>query len=183
MTAETQSTHGETTESTEAEGHGGGGLPQLQFDNWAGQIFWLLIIFVVLYIYLSRVFTPRIRKVVDGRAEAIATAVVTAKQVQAEALEQAKAAEAEVADARARAHKVAADARAAAAAEAAERNAAEETRVAAQVAEAETRIQAARDAAMGHVAGIANETATAIVAKLTGKAPTVAELKAAEGAR
>jgi F-type H+-transporting ATPase subunit b len=171
-----------TTETTEAE-HGGGGLPQFEFQHWGGQIAYLVLLFVILYVLMSRVFAPRMRRVIDERESTIATAIDTAKQVQTEALEQAKAAEAEVAEARARAHRVAADARAAAAAAAAERNATEESRVAARVAEAEARIQAARDAAMSHVGGIANETATAIVAKLTGTAPTVAELKAAEGAR
>ena len=42
-------------------------------------------------------------------------------------------------------------------------------------------VTAAREAAMTNVAGIAADTAQAIVQKLTGKAPTAAELAAARG--
>jgi F-type H+-transporting ATPase subunit b len=42
----------------EAEHASGGGLPQFEFQWWIGQIFWLLIIFGVLYVLLSKVFPP-----------------------------------------------------------------------------------------------------------------------------
>ena len=74
--------HAET--ATPAE-HGSGGLPQFQFEHWAGQIGYLLILFVVLYLLVSKVFAPRLRKVMDERADTISNAVATARQVQAEA--------------------------------------------------------------------------------------------------
>lgn len=178
---------GETHATTEAE-HGGGGLPQFQFQHWAGQIGYLLILFVVLYLLMSRVFTPRLRKVIDERADTIAGALEQARKVQEEANAQAAKAQADLADARAKAHKLASDARAKAAAEAQARQAAEDAKLADKMAEAETRIRASRDAAMGHVATIASDTASAIVEKLTGAAPKAADLTAAlaaakEGAR
>ncbi|MBI5941283.1 MAG: hypothetical protein HY859_12720 [Caulobacterales bacterium] len=182
MTAETQSTSG-TTESTEAEGHGGGGLPQLRFEQWGGQIFWLLIIFAVLYLALSRIFTPRLRGVIDERARTISEAVETARTVQAEALDQARTAEAELAEARARSQRVAAEARAKSVAESAERGAVEDAKVAERVAAAEAEIRKARDAAMGNVSGIAQDITAAIVAKLTGAPASAAEIKAALAGR
>lgn len=181
MAAETQSNHG-TTETTEAEGHGGGGLPQLQMDVWAGQIIWLLAIFIVLYIALSRVFTPRIRKVLDERSSTIETALATARQVQAEAEAQARAATNELAEARAQAQRVAAEARAKTSAESAERAAVQDAKVAEQVAAAEARIAAMRENAMANVGAIADDAAKAIVEKLTGRAATAAEMKAVGGA-
>lgn len=181
MAAETQSTHG-TTETTEAEGHGGGGLPQLQMDVWAGQIFWLLVIFIVLYVALSRIFTPRLRKVIDERASTIAGALETAKKVQAEAEVQAREAAAEVAEARAQSQRVAAEARAKASADIAEKSAAADAETAGKVAEAEARIAAMRESAMSSVGAVADEITKAIVEKLTGKAATAAEVKAAGGA-
>ena len=77
--------HAET--ATPAE-HGSGGLPQFQFEHWAGQIGYLLILFVILYVLVSKVFAPRLRKVMDERADTISTAVATARQVQAEAADQ-----------------------------------------------------------------------------------------------
>jgi len=193
MAAETQHTlpaaeagealhgHEATPHSTtsEAEGHGGGGLPQFRFEQWGGQIVWLLLIFAVLYVLLGRVFVPRLRRVIDERARTISEAVEQARSVQAEAAEQARVAEAEVAEARAASQRVALDARARANAEAATRQAAEDEKIAQRVDEAEARIRAARDAAMANVGSIATETAAAIIEKLTGKPAAAGEIEAA----
>ena len=178
---------GDTHATTAAE-HGSGGLPQFEFQHWAGQIAWLLILFVILYVLMARVFTPRLRKVLDERTNTIASALDQARKVQEEANAQAAQAQSDLAEARAKAHKMATDARAKASAEAQARQAAEDARLADKMAEAETRIRASRDAAMAHVATIASDTASAIVEKLTGAAPKAADLSAAlaavkEGAR
>lgn len=171
-----------TDASTTAEHGSGGGIPQFQFEHWGGQIAYLLVLFAILYVLISRVFAPRMRKVIDERAGAISGALEAAKQVQVEAQDQARAAQVEVADARAQSQRVAAEARAKAIAEAAERSAVAETEVAGKIAEAEVRIAAMRDRAMAEVGTIVTETTRAIVEKLTGKAATAAEVKAAGGA-
>jgi len=76
--------------------NGGGGLPQFELQYWGGQIVWLLLIFIVLYTLMSRVFIPRLRRVKDTRAETIASAVAEARRVQDEADAQASAARAEI---------------------------------------------------------------------------------------
>lgn len=171
--------------TTEVAAHGGegGGLPQFRFEHWGGQIVWLLLIFLLLYILLGRVFVPRLRKVLDTRAETISKAVAEAKQVQAEAESLAQAAKAEVDQARAEARRVAADAKAKAAAEIAQRQAELERELDAKLAEAEGRIRGLRDQAMGNVSVIASETAQAMVEKLTGQAAAPAEVEAALAAR
>jgi F-type H+-transporting ATPase subunit b len=168
--------HGVAT--AEAE-HGGGGLPQFESQHWVGQIGYLLILFVILYVLIARVFAPRMRRVFDERETTIATAISAARQVQAEAAGQAAAAKAEVEKARAdsRAASVAAKARVTDAANA--RAAEEEAVVNARIAEAETAIGKTRDAAMANVATIAADTASAIVERLTGRAPTADETAAA----
>lgn len=169
---------GATHEASGAE-HGSGGLPQFEFQHWGGQIAYLLVLFAILYVLIARVFTPRMRAVIDERASQIAGALESARQVQAEALEQSRAAAAELAEARARSQALSFDARAKANAEAAERSTAEEAKLAEHLAEAETRIQGLRDSAMASVGAVASETAQAIVQKLTGKAASAADLKAA----
>lgn len=185
MAADSPESHGPDaahTATTEAD-HGSGGLPQFQFQHWGGQIVWLVFLLVVLYGLIARVFAPRMRRVLDERASTIATALETARQVQAEALDQAKTGEAELAEARARSQRVAVDARAKAAADSAAVAAVEDAKVAERIAAAEADIRKARDAAMGNVAGIAEDITTAIVAKLTGKAPAAADVKAALAGR
>ena len=160
-------TIGEPGATTEVA-HESAGLPQFQFQHWAGQIGYLLILFAILYVLMAKVFAPRIRKVFDERRSTIDTALSSARSVQAEANAQAEAARQALADARAKATKTAVDAKTKAATEATQRQAAQEAELNAQLGEAETRIRAARDAALAQVGGIASETAAAIIEKLTG---------------
>lgn len=162
--AATIAEHGATTEVA----HESGGLPQFQFQHWAGQIGYLLILFVILYVLMAKVFAPRIRKVFDERRNAIDGALASARAVQAEANAQAEAANQALNDARSKASKTAQDAKTKAAAEAAEAQAALEADLNAQLGEAETRIRASRDKALGQVGAIASDAASAIVEKLTG---------------
>lgn len=167
-----------THETTEAA-HGGesGGLPQFQFEHWAGQIVYLIFLFAILYFLIAKVFAPRMRRVFDERENTISGAVAAARQVQAEAAGQAEQAKAEVEQARAAARGTAAAAKARVTEEANARAAAEEATVNSRIAEAETAIGKTRDAAMANVSTIAADTAAAMVERITGKAPTAAELK------
>ena len=170
----------DTHASTEAaHGEGGGGLPQLEFQHWFGQIVYLIFLFAILYWLMAKVFVPRLRGVIDQRAATIADAVTAARQVQAEAAGQAEEAKAEVEAARASSRSTAAAAKARVTDAANARAAEEEAVVNARIAEAETAIGKTRDAAMTNVASIASDTAAAIVERLTGKAPTAAEASAA----
>lgn len=169
--------------TTAAEGHGGGGgLPQFETQHWFGQIAYLLVLFLVLYLLIAKVFAPRLRRVMDERAGTISSAVAAARQVQAEAASQAEAARAEVAAARAEARATAAAAAQRIAEQAAARKAADEAEVAQRISEAEASIGRTRDAAMASVGAIADDAAAAIVSRLTGQAPTAAELAAVKGA-
>jgi len=155
------------------------GLPQFDLGQWPGQMLWMLIIFGVLLLLFARVFTPRIGGAIAAREDKISGDIGEARRLRDEAEAQSKAAAEELAQARSRAQKLAADAKSAVGAEAARRQAAEEARLAQVTAEAESRINAARAEAMGQVPGIAAEAASAIVEKLTGKAPGAAELRRA----
>ncbi len=166
-------------ESTEAAEHGSSGLTQFEFGYWPGQIFWLLIVFAVLYVILSKLFLPRVGGAIEARAAKIEGDLADARVARDEAERQSAEAAAELAQARARAQKTAADAKAAAKAEAETRNAAEEAKLNERLAAAEAGIQAGREKAMSNVRSLAAETAEAIVEKLSGQAPTRAEVDAA----
>ncbi len=168
-----------TTEAAHGGEHESGGLPQFEFQHWFGQIVYLVFLFVVLYFLIARVFAPRMRRVFDERASTISTAIETARQVQAEAAGQAEAAKREVEEARAASRATAAAAKARVTDEANARAAAEEATVSARIADAEAAIGRTRDAAMANVGSIAAETASAMVERLTGKAPAAAETAAA----
>ena len=145
------------------------GLPQFDLGQWPGQMVWMLIIFGVLVLLFTFVFTPRVGGTIADREDKISGDIGQARRLRDEAEAQSKAAADELAEARARAQRLAADAKAAVAAEAAKRQGEEEARLEKVMADAEARIAAARTEAMGQVRGIAAETADAIVQRLTGQ--------------
>lgn len=181
MLGETPAEAAAATHAATEPGQGeSSGLPQFEFQHWAGQIVYLIFLFVLLYLLIAKVFAPRMRRVFDEREQTISGALAAARQVQAEAAGQAEAAKKELEDARAAARATAVAAKARVTQEAKARAAAEEATVAARIAEAEGAIARTRDAAMGNVSAIAAETALAMVERLTGTVPSQDELAAAE---
>jgi len=169
----------EETGAAPAHEGGSGGLPQFDLAAWPGQMAWFLIFFAIVFVLMVRVFVPRIGGTIAEREGKISGDIAEARRLKDEADAQAAQAEAEAAQARAAAAKLASDARAKAQAEIAAALAQEEAKLAEAGAAAEARINAAREAAMGHVGEIAQDTAAAIVEKLTGRAVSPAELAAA----
>ena len=170
-----------THASTVPAEQGSSGLPQFNIAQWPGQVVWILIVFAVMFFLFSRVFVPRVGGTIAAREDRIAGDIGDARRMKAEADAEAAAAAAETAQARARAQRLALDARARVQADAAAEEAREQAKLAEQMARAETQIMTARDRAMTNVRQIALQAAGAIVEKLTGTAPTVAELSAAQG--
>jgi len=156
------------------------GLPQFDLAQWPGEAVWMLFIFLVMFILFSRVFVPRVGGTISAREDRIAGDIGDARRLKAQADDEAAAAAAETAQARARAQKLALDAKARVQAEAASAGALEEAKLAEQLARAEVQIASTRDQAMSNVRQIALEAASSIVEKLTGTAPTVAQLSAAQ---
>ena len=47
------------------------GMPQLDPTYWASQGFWLILIFTLLYLALSKLFIPKIKNSIDDRENRI----------------------------------------------------------------------------------------------------------------
>lgn len=149
-----------------------GGMPQLNFDDYAPQLVWLALIFVALYLLLSRIALPRVASAIEGRRNRVAHDIDEAARLKREADEALAAYEQALADARGQAHNIAAEMRERVNADMAAQRAALDKRLERQTAEAEARIRATRDAAMGNVRQIAVETTEALVTKLLGQPVT-----------
>jgi F-type H+-transporting ATPase subunit b len=160
------------------------GLPQIDFANplTTSQVVWGVLIFLVLYILLSRGALPKVASVLAERANTISADLDAAKMAKQEA--DAAAAEVLRATREAQASAAAEVAQASAAAKAAaEIEAARATAVLeAQLADAEARIHAARKAAMGALREVAAEATSALAGRLMGHAPDAAAVDAAVGA-
>jgi F-type H+-transporting ATPase subunit b len=168
----------EPTAHSEAPG-GHGSFPPFQSQHFPSQIFWLVLIFVLLYLLMARVALPRIASIFAERTKRIGDDLAAAQRFK----EQSEAANAayqqSLADARAHAQAIANETRDKHAAEAAATNKKLETQLHEKLAAAEQSIASTRTAAMGNVSGIAAETAAAIVQRLIGTTPSAQDVAAA----
>jgi F-type H+-transporting ATPase subunit b len=165
--------HGEAkgaTAHTEADG-GHKAFPPFQKDTFASQLVSLTIAFVALYLIVSRIALPRVGSVLDERQNTIEGDLAEAQRLKDESDNALKAYESDLAAARSRAQAISAETREKLNAESeAERKKLEE-RLSLKLAESEKTIATTREAAMRSVRGIATDTASAIVQRLTGVMP------------
>jgi F-type H+-transporting ATPase subunit b len=151
---------------TEAEGGQKAPFPPFQKDTFASQLVSLVIVFVALYLIVSRIALPRVGGVLDERQNTIEGDLAEAQRLKDESDGTLKAYEGELgAETREKLN----------AASEAERKTLEE-RLSLKLAEAEKTIASRREAAMSNVRGIAADAAAAIVQRLTGVVPDSASV-------
>jgi F-type H+-transporting ATPase subunit b len=166
-----------TTTSTGAEAKGA--FPPFATETYASQLLWFAIAFGLLYYVMSRIALPRIAAVMENRSERIAADLAEAEKLRAESEAAGAAYEKSLNDARAKAKTIAQEMRDALSAESDAKRKALEAELHQRLAVAETTIASRTQDAMASVRGIAADTATAIVERLTGQAPERRSIDAA----
>jgi F-type H+-transporting ATPase subunit b len=161
-----------TQTHTEAPGGHSGGFPPFQKDTFASQLIWLAITFVLLYVVMARVALPRVGAIIDARRSRIEGDLATANRLKVSAGEAMTAYEKSLAEARNRAQTLAAETRDRLHAEAEKNRKALEEQLNIKLAAAEKTIATTKTQAMTNVRAIAIDAAGAIVARLTGSAPS-----------
>jgi F-type H+-transporting ATPase subunit b len=159
------------------------GMPQLNFNNplTLDQVGWGAVIFLIFFLLCWSWGLPQVKRVLDQRADAIASDLDAARAVKSEA----DGAIRELTEATARAR---AEAQAAISAavdktkrEAAERAATLDAQLDARLQESEQRIAAAQSSAMRALRTVATDAATALIARLTASTPDPARVERAVG--
>ena len=155
--------------------HPGGGKPQFppfNKETFASQLVWFAIFFIALYVIISRLAIPRIGGIIDARRGRVEGDLAEANRLKGQSDDALKAYEKSLADARGRAQALANETRDKLTADAEVRRKALESQLNAKLADAEKTIAATKSAAMSNVHGIAVDTASAIVQRLIGSAPS-----------
>lgn len=150
------------------------GMPQLCFDWYPNQIFWLAVTLVAIYLILTRVALPRIGAVLAERRGTIINDIAAAEDLKTKAQEAEKAYNDALAAARAEAGKIVAKARADIQVDLDAAVAAADAQISERTAASETRIAEIRAGALDSVTEVARDTAVEIVAALGGKADAAA---------
>ena len=159
------------------------GMPQLCFDWYSNQIFWLVVTMVVVFLIMSRIALPRIASVLAERHGAIQSDLDKAEAMKAQAVEAENAYNQALVDARAQAAEIVAEARADIQKDLDAAIAKADSEIAAKSAECEVAIKEIRDNAMSAVKDVANDTAAEIVKAIMPGAADAKTVKAAVAAR
>ncbi len=154
-----------------------GGLPQLNPADFAPQLAWLAVTFVLLYLVLSRVTLPRIGEVLEERRDRVQRDLDAAGRFKADTDAALAAYEKALGDARQKASSMAKEVRDRLAADTEGERTRIEGELGAKLAEAEARISATKSKALQSVDEIAAETASAVIGKLLGEDVSPAEVK------
>ena len=166
----TETTAGTASTSTCVVDGSAVGMPQLCFDWWPNQIFWLVLTLVVIYFVLSRIALPRISAVLAERAGTITNDIAAAEELKQKAKEAEEAYEKALADARAEAQRIAAETKAGIQAELDAEMEKADAEISARTAESEKAIADIQASAMDSVKDVAKDVAKDIVGAMGGKA-------------
>ena len=165
--------------ATETQTEQKAGFPPFEPEHFPSQLLWLAITFGAIYLFVSRVMVKRVGGALAGRADRIAHDLEEASAAKARADEMTAAYTKSLADARDKAQGLAREMRDSTTAASEAKRKTIEADLAAKLASADKEIAARKTQAMANVGAIAQETAAAIVAQLTGEAAKPAELRAA----
>jgi F-type H+-transporting ATPase subunit b len=164
---ETQGTH-ESVGAPGGEAHHEGVFPPFQTENFAPQLIWLVLIFGVLYILMSRIALPRVGGIIETRDAKIAADLDASRDMQSKAQAAAQANDEHLRRRREEAQAIGREAQQKIANEAAAQRTRAEADAAEKIRAAEERIGAAKTAALANVEQIALDAAASIIEKLTG---------------
>lgn len=147
--------------------HKSGGLPQLHAPDFAPQLFWLAVTFVLLYWIMSKVALPRIGEVIEERRDRIQRDLAAAERLKGETDKALQTYEKALSDARGSASAIARKTRDELGAEVDKERKAVEDQLAKKLADAEASIAATKTKALASVKDIAGDTVVEIVNALT----------------
>jgi F-type H+-transporting ATPase subunit b len=178
-TQSTQAGVNATAQTTAADPAQSAAFPPFDASTFGGQLFWLAVVFVALYVLMSRLVLPRLTGIIEARETTLARDLDTAAAAKQRAEEAGRAYEASLSEARGRAQGLAQETRDTLAAQTDARRKALEAELAERIATSEATIAERKREAMGNVRAIAADAATAIVERLTGRAPAPQAVEAA----
>ena len=154
--------------SIAAEGGESKGLPQLDISTWPNQLLWLAATFLVSYLLMAKVITPRIGAVLNTRRQTISDDLKRAKDADVEAKQMKEDYESSLETARITAAKAASEAMAEAKAKAEAAEVELTAKLAKKTKAAEIKLSKMRDEALANIHDVAKELTLDTVRSVAG---------------
>ena len=144
-------------------------MPQLNFQDFGPQLFWLALSFITLYLLLSRVALPRVGNILDERKGRIEADLGAARTLREETDKAIADYEKALADAKGRAQQIGRKAREEMTTEVDRQRAEVDRQISEKLADAEKSISTLKASALSHTDEIATELTEDLVARLLGR--------------
>ena len=154
------------------------GMPQLDSKYWLSQSFWLILIFTLLYLSLSKFFIPKIKNNLDNREQVIKENLDEAKNLSELAEKKMKNYQEEISKAKRDVSKIVSDTKKQLDKNLSQKKEKFEMEIEKEIAEAEKDIIALKNSSSASINKIAEEISSQIIENITGDKLNSSSIKA-----
>ena len=154
------------------------GMPQLDSKYWLSQSFWLILIFTLLYLSLSKFFIPKIKNNLDNREQVIKENLDDAKNLSELAEKKMKNYQEEISKAKRDVSKIVSDTKKQLDKNLSQKKEKFETEIEEEIAKAEKDIIALKNSSSASINKIAEEISSQIIENITGDKLNSSSIKA-----
>jgi F-type H+-transporting ATPase subunit b len=155
------------------------GMPQLDPTYWASQAFWLILIFTLLYLTLSKIFIPKIKESIDDRENKIKDDLDEAQKLKLIAEEKLKEYETTIENAKKEVLKVIFDSKNQLSAEIQSKKKGIEKEIEKELKNAEKELEILKRDSLTDISTISEEMASKVVEQVSGEPLNQSSVKAA----
>ena len=155
------------------------GMPQLDPTYWASQAFWLILIFTLLYLTLSKIFIPKIKESIDDRENKINDDLDEAQKLKLIAEEKLKEYETTIENAKKEVLKVIFDSKNQLSSEIQSKKKGIEKEIEKELKNAEKEIEILKRDSLTNISIISEEMASKVVEQVSGEPLNQSSVKAA----
>jgi len=155
------------------------GMPQLDPTYWASQAFWLIIIFSLLYLTLSKMFIPKIKESIDDRENKIKDDLDEAQKLKLVAEEKLKENELTIEDTKKEVQKIILESKNKLSTEIQNKKKIFEKEIEIEIKKTEQEIENLKKESLASITVISEEITSKIIEKVSGEPLNQSSIKAA----
>ena len=157
----------------------GAGMPQLDPTYWASQAFWLVLVFTLLYLALSKMFIPKIKESIDDRENKIKDDLDEAQKLKLVAEEKLKEYELTIEDTKKEVQKIILESKNKLSTEIQNKKKIFEKEIEIEIKKTEQEIENLKKESLASITVISEEITSKIIEKVSGEPLNQSSIKAA----
>ena len=155
------------------------GMPQLDPTYWASQAFWLILIFTLLYLALSKMFIPKIKESIDDRENKIKDDVDEAQELKSVAEQKLKEYEITIENAKKEVQKILLESKNKLSSDIQNKKKKFEKELEREIENAEKEIESLKKESLRNISIISEEMASRVIEQISGEPMNESSIKAA----